>query len=257
MENQKQKKSVGTVLLVILLLIVTIASLILATYAWAKYTTQTEGTATAQVAKWDVGVDFKHNDFQETYSHILAGKMAPGSSGSFDIYVDPKTTEVDFKYEISLDSITGTNGKAAPKHLHFYIIDPTSGDAFTIQQRNDSEIQVNTDLSSQPAQVQSYLSGEIKPVSGTQDNEKNKIKRTIYWQWPYEDPSNNTTDNQSIVGNELQGSESDKKQNGIPDYDDQDTLDGMNATNVTVKFSVKATQLDSKASNTDGADDIP
>ena len=35
---EKQKKSVGTIALVVLLLIVTIASLVLATYAWSTYT---------------------------------------------------------------------------------------------------------------------------------------------------------------------------------------------------------------------------
>ena len=52
MENNK--KSVGKTVLIVALLIVTIAALVLATYAWAKYTSTTDGTATAQVAKWNV-----------------------------------------------------------------------------------------------------------------------------------------------------------------------------------------------------------
>ncbi len=232
MENQKQKKSVGTVLLVILLLIVTIASLILATYAWAKYTSQETGSATVQVAKWDVGVEFTGNDFTETYTHVIAKRLAPGSSGNFVVKVDPKTTEVDFKYEITLDKLTAEGGNV-PKHLHFYIKD-TTGAEVELQQRKDCEIEIGEECSSQTASVKEYLSGEI--------TDKQAVTKTIYWEWPYEnpDPSSEQGDSKGVdeTQNTLTGSA-----NGIPDYDDQDTLDGMKAGTVKVDFKVKATQL--------------
>jgi hypothetical protein len=104
MENQKQKKSVGTIALVVLLLIVTIASLVLATYAWAKYTSKTSGTAQAEVAKWDVTFSNVDSDFTGTYTHIAAGNIAPGASGTFDITVNPGATETCFDYVIKIDS---------------------------------------------------------------------------------------------------------------------------------------------------------
>lgn len=109
MENQKQKKSVGTIALVVLLLVVTIASLVLATYAWAKYTSKTTGTAQAEVAKWDVTFSDDDDNFTGTYTHITAGKIAPGASGSFDITVDPGDTETCFQYVIKIDSFEFVN----------------------------------------------------------------------------------------------------------------------------------------------------
>ncbi len=227
MENQKQKKSVGTVLLVILLLIVTIASLILATYAWAKYTSQETGSATAQVAKWNVDVKFANNDFTETASHVLAKRLAPGMSGSFDITINPNSTEVDFDYDIILENVSAN----APKHLHFYT-----------QSSHDTtcEIELGCPPEDQQNIAQNYLHGTIEASK----DPKNSITKTIYWEWPYEAPDDaddKDTDTKEISGNTLVEKSGG---NGIPDYDDQDTLDGQKAENVEVTFKVTATQVD-------------
>ena len=111
MENQKQKKSVGTIALVVLLLIVTIASLVLATYAWAKYTSKESGNATAPVAKWNVEFTEADSTFVGHYSHVVDGKIAPGTTGTFDITVVPNNTEVCFDYTIKIDSIEFYNGE--------------------------------------------------------------------------------------------------------------------------------------------------
>ena len=239
MENQKQKKSVGTVLLVILLLIVTIASLILATYAWAKYTTQTEGTATAQVAKWNVGVNFENKDFEETYDHILDGRLAPGSSGSFDIKINPGQTEVDFDYEIMLVKTSSTDGNV-PEHLHFYIIDTTTGNSITLQKRTANEIGVGSNYSEQPEAVKEYLKAR---VDMTDQKNTDELTKTIYWEWPYENPDPSSEQGDSKGVDEAQNNLTDGP-NGIPDYDDQDTLDGIKAGTVKVEFKVTATQVD-------------
>ena len=110
MENQKQKKSVGTIALVVLLLIVTIASLILATWAWAKYTSKTSDNATAEVAKWDVTFDQNNAQMFKTFEHVTATRIAPGTNGSFDIQVIPNDTEVCFNYAINIDSLTFVDG---------------------------------------------------------------------------------------------------------------------------------------------------
>ena len=105
MENQKQKKSAGTIALVVLLLIVTIASLVLATYAWAKYTSKESSTAEAPVAKWNVTFTPANDTFVGTYSHVVTNKIAPGTSGTFDIAVNPNDTEVCFNYTIKIDNV--------------------------------------------------------------------------------------------------------------------------------------------------------
>ncbi len=221
MENQKQKKSVGTVLLVILLLIVTIASLILATYAWAKYTTQTEGTATAQVAKWDVTLDFQNNKFEETFEHVLDQHLAPGTSGSFDITINPGSTEVDFGYAVEILSVTNK-----PEHLNFYTKYDSGSKKYSEKIEIDDSGLVEDDI----------FTGTINQGSNS------IITKTIYWDWPYENPdtSSRETDEKKISadGNSLENG-----QNGIPDYDDQDTIDGQSAKDVTLKMKITATQI--------------
>lgn len=47
----------------------------------------------------------------ETSPDVLPGKAAPGLSASFDIIIDPSTTEVAIEYELGLDFIEITNEK--------------------------------------------------------------------------------------------------------------------------------------------------
>lgn len=155
MENKKQ--SMGKTALIVVLLLVTIVSLVLATYAWAKYTTTETGTATAQVAKWDVGLTADDTKFVGTYSHVLAQRIAPGTSGSFEVSIDPKSTEVDFDYSII---ISGVENK--PTNLHFY-----TDAAFT------DEISVE-------GVSNTNLTGRVTLGTAT------AVTETIYWNWAYE-----------------------------------------------------------------------
>ena len=110
---EKQKKSFGTIALVVLLLIVTVVSLILATYAWAKYTTTApQQTATAEVAKWNVSFN-NGGTFTQSYSHVSSGKIAPGTSGTLTVQPVPGTTETCFDYKIHIDSVRLLNGSNA------------------------------------------------------------------------------------------------------------------------------------------------
>ena len=253
MENQKQKKSVGTILLVILLLIVTIASLILATYAWAKYSSVESGDATAEVAKWDVKVNIQEgtNELEEKFEHVLAKRLAPGMSGSFEIDIDPGQTEVDFHYDIILDSVEATEG-TVPAHLHFY----------TSEGHNENDLIGGIDGSGDANEdngsgADDYLSGDVilfnsdgtkitpSPATGTFElTGDNKIKKVIYWEWPFEDPTTPTTtpDTYSVATPDGTPTLS-PSPNGISDYDDQDTIDGMNAATVKVNFRVITKQM--------------
>ena len=108
---EKQKKSFGTIALVVLLLIVTVVSLILATYAWAKYTTTTTGSsATANVAKWNPTFDNTAGTFVGTYSHVADTKIAPGTSGTLIIAPVINDTEVCYDYTITVTSVELLNG---------------------------------------------------------------------------------------------------------------------------------------------------
>ena len=229
MENQKQKKSVGTVLLVILLLIVTIASLILATYAWAKYTSQETGSATAQVAKWDVDVDFSHSNYKEqTFSHVLKQRLAPGTSGHFDITIKPQNTEVDFTYEIILEKVEASNGGSVPKHLHFYTNASHSKDDLIGDITGITDEETGTT-------AESKLKGTIEVIDPDTKTKKADLQDktvTIYWEWPYENPDTSSED-----------SNKDSDGDGITDYDEQDTEDGQKASELTITYKVITKQV--------------
>lgn len=203
MENQKQKKSVGTIALVVLLLIVTIASLILATYAWAKYTSKTTGTAQAEVAKWDVTFSDVDTNFVGTYTHITDTKIAPGSSGTFDITVNPGTTETCFNYVIKIESFefVGADGK---------VLDPTTvleaktaetaeidgvkaldKDITVVDLRNHIVV---TDEDGHTLATGSEATTGAWHINACADKKSNDTSKTISWAWAYQDTTDDEYD---------------------------------------------------------------
>lgn len=104
--NNKQTKFNGKTALIVFLLLVTIVAVILATYAWAKYTETFDGEATAQVAKWNVSATSGNLTFAKTFTNVVEpNKLAPGTNGSFTANLDVTGTEVDVRYTIKVVSI--------------------------------------------------------------------------------------------------------------------------------------------------------
>lgn len=168
MENNK--KSVGKTVLIVALLIVTIAALVLATYAWAKYTSTTDGTATAQVAKWNVNATTGNLTFSKTFTHVIdPNKLAPGTNGSIEAGLDVTGTEVDVKYTVTLVSVENK-----PTNLKFY-----------------SDADHKTEVSATNGTV---ATGTI----ATTDTTKTATKY-LYWDWAYEsgDDETDTTEGQA------------------------------------------------------------
>lgn len=165
---EKQKKSVGTAALVVLLLIVTIVSLVLATYAWAKYTTTLpETSTTAVVAKWNVTGNSTNLTWTKDFNHVVKTRLAPGTNGTIPVNFSINDTEVDVDYTITLVS-----AENKPTNLKFYT-DSTK----------EHEISVGgTAYSGRLA----HGAAAINPI--------------IYWDWPYETDggdSDDTTDGQN------------------------------------------------------------
>ncbi len=222
---EKQKKSVGTIALVILLLIVTVASLILATYAWAKYTSAGTGTATANVAKWNVTLDSANKNFAGTYSHVVSENIAPGTSGSFTITINPNDTEVCIAYQITLNNATYTTAQGAQtdtiKHLKFF-----SDAAHT------KEIKVDGTT------VNSDLTGTIDLTTTNHNTAPAATAtETIYWIWPYD------YDEASAIS-AYTDLEADAEA-----YDAEDTKVGQGITAMNVTYEIRAWQVDSANSN--------
>lgn len=180
MENKKSK---GTMALVILLLIVTIASLVLATYAWAKYTSEVgTGEATAVVAKWNVtGNSSGALTWSETYTNVVTNRLAPGTSGKMPITFSVNDTEVEVKYTITL---TGYTNK--PTNLKLYGCSTTGAKNATALTLTEAKTASNVNVV--------VATGTIKP--GGAD-----FSGYIYYDWPFESEGANADALDTADGN--------------------------------------------------------
>lgn len=218
MENNN-KKSTGTVALIVLLLIITIVALVFATYAWAKYTERSTGTASANVAKWNVTLDSATKDFAGTHTHVVSDKIAPGTSGSFAIQINPGDSEVCMAYQIKLTNVTfSPSGQI--KHLKFFA-----------DSDHTSEIKMN--------EVNGDLTGFVD-LTGHNTAPGTTVTKTIYWIWPYDFEEANSI---AAFNNLEPNAEA---------YDQEDNNVGKSITSMSVTYEVRAWQVDPGTSN--GAD---
>ncbi len=167
---EKQNKSVGKTILIVALLLVTIAALVLATYAWAKYTSSEQGTATATVAKWDVSFDKGTSVFSKTFTNVKTERLAPGTDGKFDLTITSNDTEVAYTYTIEMANITNK-----PTNLKFY---------------SDAECTTEIELEETTTGSGIYKT-KTSAFTGTVNlNEEGKAITSqtpaIYWKWPFE-----------------------------------------------------------------------
>ena len=167
-KQQTKRKNSGFYALVALLLIITIVASGLGIYAWAKYTSNVNGNATATVAKWYF--DLKNTsgqslatagpiDLADTidFSHVKSGTIAPGTNGQFQMVVDTRGTEVSLVYNLD---ITLTN---CPVNLNFY----SDANHTTLIPKTGNKLS-----------FEEYL------TAGQAQNYNQTIN--VYWDWPYE-----------------------------------------------------------------------
>ena len=150
------KKSL--MIIVLLLLVGLTTGYVASTYA--KYTSTVSGSGTATVAKWA----FSTENASQTITIDLGGtvdtttlsadRIAPGTSGSFDVVLTNGDTEVGVDYSVMLTSITNQ-----PTNLKFY-----SDSSYTTE-----------------------LTPGTSTITGTLDAEDaTGVTIPIYWQWAYE-----------------------------------------------------------------------
>lgn len=203
-ENKKSSQK-GLVALLVLLLVITIVAVIIATWAWAKYTTSTSGTATGNVAKWNVTVSSNATDFTKSYTQVLSEQMAPGTSGKLDTTLNiGADTEVGVDYTIVIDKVTveyvnsttSTSGTATiPANMIFKDADGNTIEHSALTAASTTNVKI--------------ASGHVDAGDGL-----NNTITPLTWEWPYE-----TT-------------------NG----DEQDTTDGKTPVKITVSYKITATQ---------------
>ncbi len=148
------------------LIVLTILAVILLAFlggqAYAKYVSEVRGEGVAEVATWNFKVNGQSEQVEEiklastcNNETLVDNKIAPGTSGSFDIIVDATGSEVGINY-----NITFTEEENKPQNLKFTYDD--------VEYNSIEELESN--------------------LSGTIDaNAENKTRTlNIKWEWPYE-----------------------------------------------------------------------
>ena len=164
MNNQTTKvksKNKGAVVVLALAIIVAI---VLSMYAYSKYTSTLTGNGTSTVAKWSFKVngqtqtipDIELGETMDAHNNVVTPKLAPGTSGHFDLILDGSGSEVAIDYNIKL-AIT-----QKPTNLKFYLDD-----------------KYQTPISETDGTLNIAGSIALEDVN-------TPLTKTIYWQWPYE-----------------------------------------------------------------------
>lgn len=129
------------------------------TYARDSY--KNKGEAVSKIAKWQFAVTdgssiLQNIELKNTYTpeSLVEGKIAPGSSGKFDIVIDMKNSDVTVDYEVIFNEKS-----TKPKNLQF---------------------ECNGKKANSIKELEEILKGKIDANSS--DEEKRKTF-TINWKW--------------------------------------------------------------------------
>ncbi len=152
--------------LIILALLTIILLAFIGGQAYAKYVSEVRGEGVAQVATWNFKVNGQSEQVEEinlastcNNETLVNNKIAPGTSGSFDIKVDATGSEVGINYNIAF-----TEEENKPQNLKF--------------KYNNTEYNSIKDL-------EKDLSGTINA------NDENKVRTlNVGWKWDYETGKN-------------------------------------------------------------------
>ena len=153
--SNSRKKSVFVI--AVLMMIAVTLTLVSSTYA--RYTATISRNGTATVAKWAFTADNSGSttmnvSFADTYhaSTLVAGKIAPGTKGSFDISVSNASSEVGVEYTVTLGTITN-----APTNIKLTTSTPITGKI----KANDSTAKIVKIYWAWP-----YQTGAVTPATG-------------------------------------------------------------------------------------------
>lgn len=167
----KNKKRVIGVLICILL----ISSMFIAGYSFARYYKSIKiDTIQTSIARWNF-------NSKNTLANINLSneKIAPGSSGQFEIEVDATDSEVAVEYEIKVENETNI-----PRNMKFYVEtkDENGNVAKTEEKNSFAEI------------AKENLKGII-PV------ETNNQRRTVvvHWNWPFNEEDQTSIDSEDAT----------------------------------------------------------
>jgi len=167
-QNQVQKKSTGSNVLIILLILIILATSAFGIFAWARYQTSVEGEGTAQVAQWNFkvtgnGTQTEQVSFLMTRTDnnntVATGTIAPGTYGEIPIEIDVTGTQTDLIYTISGSTVN------MPRNLKLYYDAARTEEMVVFEQE--------------------FSKGNYLKVADIGTGSK-VITETIYWEWPFE-----------------------------------------------------------------------
>ena len=158
------KKNKKVLIIALVLLAITLS--FIGGRTFSKYIAEVNGSGTADIANWVFKVNGQEDSVQNvnllsTYNNetLVNNKVAPGTSGSFNIVIDATGSEVGVDYDV-----TFLNESEKPQNLVFMY--------------DDTKYSTIQDL-------EQDLSGTINA------NEENKTRTiTIDWEWQYETGDN-------------------------------------------------------------------
>ena len=184
----QKEKSIGRNILIVVLILVTIASVCAGLFAWAKYQTTINGTATGETAKWSFKVSDGDTSTQEiefpmtrkdNNTSVTEGKLAPGTYGELEIGIDATGTETSLTYVIEATM------QNKPTNMKFY---------------SDAE----------RTQELTILDNKFSKGGYMKLNEVGARTEKIYWEWPFE---TGTTTEEKTANNKIDTEDSGKTMN--------------------------------------------
>lgn len=172
MKNNKLAKFMALVLLVTLLAVILVSG------TYAKYTTSATGSDSATVARWNITLNgediskgtqktFKlglfdtinDTDFTSEDSDVTAGKIAPGTTGKFEIAKLINNSDVNAQYKIT----------------------------YSIDNNNNIPLEFSKDKNAADSEWKSLSEFSMNDfVALAKDSTEGVSTGTIYWRWKFE-----------------------------------------------------------------------
>lgn len=133
---------------------------------YSKYAADTTGNIEASLAKWQILVNTTDitdgvsrtltvTPTIDTNANVAANKLAPASTGYFDIEVDPSNVEVSFNYRITLSA--ANQSMPDIKMTRYAILDEDYTPGDTIEKTNITNNQITG--------TQNYSAGGFDPFT--------------------------------------------------------------------------------------------
>ena len=172
MKNNKLAKFMALVLLVTLLAVILVSG------TYAKYTTAVSAKDTATVARWNITLNgediskgtqktlklglfdtINDTDFTSEDSDVTAGKIAPGTTGKFEIAKLINNSEVNAQYKIT----------------------------YSIDNNNNIPLEFSKDKNAADSEWKSLSEFSMNDfVALAKDSTEGVSTGTIYWRWKFE-----------------------------------------------------------------------